>query len=818
MPSSILVRLARIQTRHALPIALLAFLAMAAAVPEVMKLRLNSDFIALLPTYKPSVRDVNRIGRRVGGMQSLTVALDSRDLPAMQRFARELVTRLDRVGPPVVRSVDWNVREYADFAYAHKHLFASIADLEEIRDALNDRLVYERGRANPFFVQLDDEVPPDPVAIAHRIEERASARNGRDRYPGGFYVHPDGRTLFLFVKSSVGGGSTGLRNLLATVQGEIAAMRPESYARDLRVSYAGGVVSALREHDAIESELKLATTLSIVLVLGVILLFFRKLQSIVLIGPGLAVPVVITFAIAHVVVGELNTSTAFLGSIVVGNGVNPFIVWLARYFEERKRGLPVADAIPVTHEGVLVSTLAASLASAVAYGSLIVTDFRGFHDFGIIGIVGMVLCWLATMLVFPALVVLVERVFPLRFTDAQRAGRSFGAPVAALVERVPRGILALSTVLGALSIALVAGAVARNPIEYDFRNLRSEAPPSLVDIRFRDMGDDIKASRRQSDGIAIVLDRLDQVAPLAAQLEDRRLHHRAPWGPVRTLQDLLPKDQEAKIEVLDEIRELLGQLRVHADAETQAEIDANTPPEDLRPLTLADLPEPVARPYSESDGTRGRLLLVEQREGNSVWDGRYMLRWATALREIRLPNGSRPPLAGRAPLFADMIASIRVDGPRALAASLGATILIVILAFRRWSPRITTLASLFLGVLWMSGAMAALGMKLNFLNFVAFPITFGISVEYAVNVMRRYVGEREAGSKNAIHAAIAETGGAVLLCSATTVIGYATLLISSNLALRSFGTSMAISEVTCILAAVVTMPAFLLLRERRASA
>ena len=31
-----------------------------------------------------------------------------------------------------------------------------------------------------------------------------------------------------------------------------------------------------------------------------------------------------------------------------------------------------------------------------------------------------------------------------------------------------------------------------------------------------------------------------------------------------------------------------------------------------------------------------------------------------------------------------------------------------------------------------------LGVKLNFCNFIAFPITFGIGVDYAVNIMARY--------------------------------------------------------------------------------
>ena len=48
------------------------------------------------------------------------------------------------------------------------------------------------------------------------------------------------------------------------------------------------------------------------------------------------------------------------------------------------------------------------------------------------------------------------------------------------------------------------------------------------------------------------------------------------------------------------------------------------------------------------------------------------------------------------------------------------------------------LFGLLLGILLMAGAMAASQMKLNFLNFVAFPITFGNGVDYGVNVLRRW--------------------------------------------------------------------------------
>ena len=116
-----------------------------------------------------------------------------------------------------------------------------------------------------------------------------------------------------------------------------------------------------------------------------------------LLGTGLVPPVLASFAVADITVDSLNASTAFLGSIIIGNGVNPNIIWLSRYFEQRRRGSDVSDAILSTHQNTWLATMTASGAAALAYGSLMITDFRGFHDFGIIGGVGMVLCWISAI-------------------------------------------------------------------------------------------------------------------------------------------------------------------------------------------------------------------------------------------------------------------------------------------------------------------------------------------------------------------------------------------------------------------------------------
>src|SRR5439155_19616377 len=95
----------------------------------------------------------------------------------------------------------------------------------------------------------------------------------------------------------------------------------------------------------------------------------------------------------------------------------------------------------------------------------------------------------------------------------------------------------------------------------------------------------------------------------------------------------------------------------------------------------------------------------------------------------------------------------------------------VIVYFRHVRTSVEELGSLTFGVALMSGVAALLHLKINFFNFIVYPITFGIAVDYGANVAARV---RERGR---VLEALAEVGPAVARCSWTSIIGYGSLLI-----------------------------------------
>ncbi|MGF1509908.1 MAG: RND family transporter [Myxococcota bacterium] len=818
---SLAERLAWAQTKHPWRVLAGAFVLLVIALPFALQIRLDGDFTALLPEGKQSVKDIEAIQERFGGKSTLTVMAQGPDIEELRSFVSALAPRIAELEDLGVLYVDWNVSDFIDFAEEHRFLYADLEDLEEISDALLSRYRYEYGKVNPFVVDLTDAEPPDPEEATRELKTKLEeAKKELARYPQGFFQHPEKNLIAMFVRTSAKGGEA---NTLETLLERIESMADDLADPGIEIFFGGDLMDVKEETEALERAVIYATVITLILVFASIYFFFRRVRAIPILGLSLLTPVVTTFAIAFALVEYLNASTAFLSTIVVGNGINPNVIWLSRYFEERRRGQSIRSAVARTHVSTWPATLTASAAAGFAYGSLIITEFRGFRDFGVIGGSGMALCWIAAYLVLPALAVLWERLRPVgtardESDGATEAGGLYGVVFAFLASRYPRVVLLSSLVIAAVSGVVIAQAVSRNPMEYDFRNLQSERSTESRVQWVNDRQGEIVDETITGSSIAILLNSITDTSTVMAQLEAIAEKNPKAFGEIKTIRDLIPRRQEEKIEILEEMREVMPKLLEFAEEDQQRLLKDNTPPDDLEAITIHDLPVSVARLYRDREGKLGRVIYLEHHPDRNGWDGAYLREWAGAAREVRLGDGSRPPVVGQPPVFVDLLSAIFTDGPKAVGAAFLATILLVLFTFRRASERLLVVCSLLLGILWMAASMAGLGMKLNFLNFVAFPITFGNGVDYGVNVMRRYVeelgilGDRGAALVNAVHG----TGGAVVLCSLTTIIGYISLYTSSNKALNSFGAAMAISEVTCVVAGVLVLPAalFLVFRQR----
>jgi uncharacterized protein len=838
------------------------------------------DFQELLPSDSPSYKAFERQLDRLGGGATVIALAESPDRDANERWVDDFADRVEREQTEerasctpqceasdacrrncrLIAYVERGTKQVRKFFEDNKWLYASLEDLQQAdRDvdqqvAIRSGLVADLQDDDSTSAQRPSNITQKKPALgldefSERAEGKVKDRPEYSDFPRGYFETKDGTIAAVrVVSSSTGMGDRAGDVLLARVKAIAADLGSEKYDSRMKIGFAGDVASAVAEKESIASQARLAFVAALVLVLAGVVLFYRSLWSLVVISIPAFVGVGCAYALAMARFGYVNVAGAFLGAIILGNGINYPIVLLSRYNEFRARGQAAPDARRDAVWNAFRAELVGACVGSIAYGSLTVTQFRGFSQFGLIGFVGMLLVWISMIPIVPALLVVIEAIqarLPIWMRD--RAPRLLADGSRGPVTRY----LAVATekrpwvfLLAAAGISVVAAyglfvhkdrpngplserhTFVADPWEYNFDRLGSKSSKQAGPAYWSNKAD--RVFQKINIGGAKMLANSPAQVPLVKRkiLENDAAD---PYGKlvsdIVTVEALLPgstTEQEAKLAVLDDIRShLTPRVLYDLPEDERKRVEDLYPPDTLHVLEARDLPDLLRRRFEEKDGRIGTVFYVKPwdfaRKADVVHsDGWTMLRLAKTTAHVTIADPDHPgqtttiDTASRWSILSEMIKSMERDGPLATAASFLAVVIVVLVATHTVRGAAAVLMVLVMSVLWMMGGAALFGMRLNFLNFIALPITFGIGCEYPFNVYDR---SRLLGG--AVSAAVRRVGGAVALCSYTTAIGYASLLFSDQQALQSFGHLAVSGELACVAGALLVLPALLHVIEPR---
>jgi uncharacterized protein len=829
--------------RHAGAIAI-AFLAITGLFTlSVRHLELHTDFEDLLPEGQPSVVTLRQIMKRVGGMGTLNVAIESPDKEASKRFVDDLVVALRSKMSSKLHSIDYTMAPIRKFYEKNGILYLSLEELRELDQALADAIHEAKLKANPLYVDLEDgegDVADDDVAAktatasgktatakkpksdpnkrVKEIEAKARERaKGADKFPEGYYIGEKGTLVALFLRPN---GSAleinGARGFISSMRSVVDGLHPERYHPKMRVNFTGSIQVTVEEHETIVHDLAGTALLCITLVALAVWLYFRRLRVLGLLGITLVGGAVWSFGLASLTSGSVNAQTAFLGTIIVGTGINYGILILGRYLEERRGAVPRSEALATALGACFKPTLVAALATGISFGGLGIAHIRSFSQFGFIGGVGIVLCWILSYTVLPALLSLLERIPWLSLRAEKKPRLHVGYP--AWLARLPvkrAGLVAgIFGVLVAVSLGSLVWYLPRS-LETDINNLRNKpsvkSGTNVLDNRVGDMmGESLTPA-------LVLADTPDQAIKICKAFDKLRAE-RAPNPPIewcRSIHGFLPDRQDEKLAVVTSIRDRLEKTpRNLLPEEVQKRVEDLRGRLDVRRLEIPDLPDEIRRRFREKNGTEGTLTLVQPSEKLGLYIIENLYAFTNALREIRLDDGAVVHSSGDTVVFADILRSIGVDAPRTTVLAAAGVLILLFVVLRRGQAVARVSAALGAGMALMLGVAAALGLRFNFLNFVAIPTTLGIGVDYPINIHWRHVQE----GPGTLERVLLRTGPAVFIASLTTIIGYGVLCTSNSMALVSFGKLAILGEFTCLAAALLFLPALSTLVERRHAA
>ncbi len=832
--------------RHPRKLLFLALLAILASLGLARhRLTLETDWLVLFSPKEPVIQSLQFWRDNLPGSKDMAIIVSGGELPSRQRAVDELGAVLRNHPESLERplfSLDAQRFIKSGLYYLPKDqleridhdvqallggLPLTVDDAPIQMEALTSSLIIgdasaelvlrflqaveESTRAKPGVPNYWPKIEPESPKIQEVLETFSSETAER------VYLSLDkGRTLLVLVSPKLAAGrpEQAFAPAVSTVRNVLDEIRPK-YPQ-LRFSLTGEPVLVVDERETIAEDSLLTTAVSLLLVILLFRFGYREMTR-----PTLALLTLLaglgwTLGAVCLTVGHLNFISVTYIPILVGVGIDFGIHISFRFYECRHNGCEPVPAIEQTMATAGRYTLIAALTNCMPFAILAVIGFRGVAELGVIAIIGVMLCQFAACSVMPALLGLLEKREWRLCTKGRQDLKEWhlawkpwhgvalslaalttllgliGAPAARFdihllkmqnpaLESVQTELMLVATGKSSVLTALVPAENLEQAreIENRLRDLPTVAEVIAlstflprVDENKEQLVDRLLTSRSRLLGF---FRNLSGTPPLEASQALRLFEELNSFSPQRPLGARITEVRETLEQrlasrgpgpVIDGVNKLFKELEEHAK-----QVSELLKVQEKAPLRVEDLPKELKARLRGADGTY--VLRVFPRL--DIWESENLHAFLRDLRTVSPQVTGEPVLIE---LFEKVV--LRTHHLAALLSLLG---MVILLSVVLRDARLVALASLptVISMIQTLGFMGLTGMTFNPANFVAVPMLLGIGSVFGLQSVLRM---NELGNDELL---CCSTGLAILLSAATSVAGFASLMLAAHRGIASLG-------------------------------
>ncbi len=729
-------------------------------------------------------------------------------------------------------------------------------DAAESQEASSETPTPQIGFLNALLYEMDQALS-NPAYRYHSPWEEFFG-DTQELSDDGFLVSSNRQFIFMLVKPTEPeeGGLTAQQDAITTIRRLIRTLRLEFSGLDAGLT--GIEVLDTDEMSSAQSDAP-AATIATVLGIGLLyLIFFKHVRHPLLILSSLMVGLCWTMGFVTLAVGHLTIISVFVAPLLLGLADDFGVHFITRYEEERGAG---KDPIPALHQVYIhtgPSIIAGAFTTALAFAAIMLADFRGMQELGLMSSVGIVLSLLAMFTFLPALVVVAERIHPWQVKTTRQSflSRTF-AGLGTLIENGRQPVL-----LGAALLTLAALiALPTVRFDYDLLNLQAHGTPS-VEWERRIIANSERASWNALATAATpeaamqkaaafealpVVETVESVASFIPSGQEERLPLVHALQPL--LADLPPTLEASPPVVVSDLQRSLDRIRFKVRENNEEWEPTKKPTESelstarsrlkaiivrlqnmsesaaqtalsqfqtdlfrdfadvwslLRnnihpagPITMADVPAQLKKRFVSRSEDKF-LLQIYPKE--NIREQQPLAAFIHQLREVD-PDVTGSPVIG--------YESIRAMQEGYIEAAIYALIAIIIVTFgtlRRIGDTLLAILPLGLGMIWTAGLMWLCNLQFNVANLVAAPLIIGIGIENGIHLVHRFREEEHSTSASLV---AGSTGQAVALFSLTTMVGFGSLMIAKYYGVFSMGLLLSLAVGSVLVASLVVLPVLL---------
>ena len=574
---------------------------------------------------------------------------------------------------------------------------------------------------------------------------------------------------------------------------------------------------------------------TVIVVLVILWMALHSAKIIFAVFVNLFIGLAITTAVGLMMVGSLNLLSIAFAVLFVGLGVDFGIQFSVRYRSERFKNDNLSEALEEAARRSAVPLSLAAMATAAGFLCFLPTDYKGISELGEIAGAGMLIAFISSITVLPALLKLLNPP-----GESEPVGYAFLAPVDHFLEK--HRVLVIS---GTLLVA-VAGLPLLYFMKFDFNPMNLRDPKAESIATFLDL-------RKDPNTGANAIDVMTNSDADARKIEER-LEKLPEVLRVISLNTFVPEDQPAKLKLIaqgakvlntalnpdsidatptdaenvDSLKGTVGSLRKIAadgkgagatasrrladaldklasageDTRNKAQAIFVTPLQvvldqlrnalQAQPVSLKTLPSDLVNSWKTKDG----LMRVEALPRGDPNDNDNLRKFAGAVL-VAEPTAIGGPV------------SILKSGDTIVNAFIHAGIysLLVIgallwITLRRLTDVLLTLVPLLVAGAVTLEICVLIGLPLNFANIVALPLLLGVGVAFKIY----YVTAWRSGRTNLLQTSLTR---AIFFSALTTATAFGSLWLSSHPGTSSMGKLLALSLVTTLAAVLLFQPALM---------
>ncbi len=747
------------------------------------RLQIVDDFLSLLPRETQSVKALEQLKSQFGGFGYLSIVIEGQPLDAVRAFADEFSARIEKL--PSVLYVDY--RRPVDYFQERLWLYIDPEDLGEMENRLDRALELQtRGLSSTFSSLMDfaDAADNPDIEFKDIFSKYSQKISWKDDF------------LVLQVKSADNPQNMDASRMLLQKIREIEGdLRQSGFSPAVTVRYTGNFQQMVEQADHLRGEMFWVSLAVTVLLLAILYAYFRSLEAAYLIGLPLFLGILWTGGLVAIFLGHLNIITGFAAAILAGLGSDYGIYLLTRYENERSRGADFMTACRRAFENTGRATFASMVTTLGAFVALIGSDFRLFVEFGVVGAVGILMNYLAMMLVLPALLSLSPR--------RHQAARFLRLRVRSVrllsLDRGPAVVL-LTLILCGVGLGSVRE---QSRISYQENLLENKNLPSYR------LSHRVESQQGMSmNPTVLMVSGANDEETVTRSLQDTLDQKAGPlvFKKVLGLSSFVPANQAGIKRRLVRLREKFSGLNNPRRAGMIESLDASIrAPEIVR----ANLPPEIRRLFVSpfQPDSYAVYLYPAFGRGTSEKLGEYHSGLLDMLRE----KGIRAAVADGTFVSDDTIRLVQKEAPRGAVAMALFLAVVTLVMIRPAKHALLILGHLLAIMILLSGALYLFKIPLNVLNIAVIPIVLGTGIDCFVHFILRYRETKD------LRETLRVEELPIMISNLTSLVGFGGLIFTSSQGIRSAGWVAVIGLSLVALVCSFVFPRSLSLVERRSA-